>query len=173
MALKNCKECGKEVSSAAKVCPHCGKRYPTGGVTLPAKIALIIIGLWVFSKYISVNDHSRDANVDDHSAIKTVLSEKDIADSLIIDFEWSKGGFGNIMIVDFTISNPSDHTVKDMEITCTHTAKSGTDIDSNKRTIFDTVPANSTKVFKNFNMGFIRNQVKSSYCHCTDLKIVN
>ena len=26
MALKNCKECGQEVSSEAKVCPHCGKR---------------------------------------------------------------------------------------------------------------------------------------------------
>jgi len=24
MALKNCKECGKEVSSKAKSCPHCG-----------------------------------------------------------------------------------------------------------------------------------------------------
>lgn len=28
MALIKCKECGKEVSSTAKVCPHCGKKDP-------------------------------------------------------------------------------------------------------------------------------------------------
>jgi hypothetical protein len=26
MALVNCRECGKEVSNQAKVCPHCGAR---------------------------------------------------------------------------------------------------------------------------------------------------
>lgn len=30
MALKNCKECGKEVSSSAKKCPHCGVKNPGG-----------------------------------------------------------------------------------------------------------------------------------------------
>ncbi len=29
MALKKCVECGKEISSSAKICPHCGKRNPT------------------------------------------------------------------------------------------------------------------------------------------------
>lgn len=44
MALKNCKECGKEVSSSAAACPHCGapqKRKPHGCGTL---IAVIIGG---------------------------------------------------------------------------------------------------------------------------------
>jgi len=30
MALKKCKECGREISTEAKVCPHCGKKHPTG-----------------------------------------------------------------------------------------------------------------------------------------------
>ncbi len=40
MAIKKCKECRKEVSTSAKMCPHCGKKYPTGGLTWPAKIFL-------------------------------------------------------------------------------------------------------------------------------------
>jgi len=27
MVLVTCKECGKEISSDAKVCPHCGKSH--------------------------------------------------------------------------------------------------------------------------------------------------
>ena len=45
MAMKPCKECKVEISTSAKVCPHCGKKMPTGGITLPAKIALGFIGL--------------------------------------------------------------------------------------------------------------------------------
>jgi hypothetical protein len=47
MGLKNCKECQSIVSTSAKVCPHCGKKYPTGGFSLPAKIFLIIVGLGI------------------------------------------------------------------------------------------------------------------------------
>ncbi|MGA1823217.1 MAG: zinc ribbon domain-containing protein [bacterium] len=31
MALIKCKECGKEVSSEAESCPHCGIKIETGG----------------------------------------------------------------------------------------------------------------------------------------------
>lgn len=46
MALKNCKECGKEVSSSAKSCPNCGKKNPTGATSLGVKI---VIALFVLS----------------------------------------------------------------------------------------------------------------------------
>lgn len=29
MALKNCNECSKPVSTSADVCPHCGCKHPT------------------------------------------------------------------------------------------------------------------------------------------------
>lgn len=47
MALKKCKECGKDVSSDAKSCPYCGKKHPTGAWTLPAKIIFILFILFV------------------------------------------------------------------------------------------------------------------------------
>lgn len=52
MAMKKCKECGKEVSTSAKLCPHCGKKYPTGGLTMPAKIFLGILALFVLGKIV-------------------------------------------------------------------------------------------------------------------------
>jgi len=76
------------------------------------------------------------------------------------------------MEADFTIQNPTQYMIKDMEITCTHFAKSGTEIDSNTRTIYDTVPAKGKKVIKNFTMGFIHIQASSSSCKIADLEIV-
>jgi hypothetical protein len=32
-----------------------------------------------------------------------------------LDFKWSKGGFGSVMEADFTIENPTNYTIKDME----------------------------------------------------------
>lgn len=53
MALKNCKECGKEVSKKAEACPHCGapvKKKPTqygcGTLILIGIVAIIFIGVF-------------------------------------------------------------------------------------------------------------------------------
>jgi len=53
MAMKKCKECGKEVSTKAKVCPNCGKKHPTGGLTGPAKLFLALIIIVVIGKIFS------------------------------------------------------------------------------------------------------------------------
>lgn len=60
MTLVKCKECGKEISSKAEVCPHCGKKHKqlssTGFdlfliiVVLPI-IAAVIILLWTMWWY--------------------------------------------------------------------------------------------------------------------------
>src|SRR2546421_588545 len=51
--MKPCKECGKTVSTSAKQCPHCGKQYPTGGLTLPAKIFVGIVVLAALGQVVS------------------------------------------------------------------------------------------------------------------------
>ncbi len=46
MALKKCKECGKEISTSAPACPHCGKRgfsFDKGAIR-----DLIVVGLLVW-----------------------------------------------------------------------------------------------------------------------------
>lgn len=54
MALKSCKECGKDVSSSAKSCPHCGKKLRMG--------ALSKIILWVFVIFIVLTIMSQFEN---------------------------------------------------------------------------------------------------------------
>ncbi len=52
MALKKCKECGKEISSKAKTCPNCGapikKQISTGSGCLIIILFVIFIA-WIFS----------------------------------------------------------------------------------------------------------------------------
>lgn len=86
-----------------------------------------------------------------------------------LDFKWHKDGFGNIMIANFTLKNPTDYRFKDVEIKCTHSAPSGTVIDSNSRTVYETVEPHSTKVIKEMNMGFINSQASKSGCVIADL----
>jgi len=89
-----------------------------------------------------------------------------------IDFSWGTGGFGSVMEANFKITNPSEYAIKDLEVTCTHFASSGTKIDSNTRTIYEIVPARGTKKVNDFNMGFIHSQAKQSSCEVTDLLVV-
>jgi hypothetical protein len=76
------------------------------------------------------------------------------------------------MIADFTIKNPTRYRFKDFEIKCTHSAPSGTVIDSNTRTIYQTVQPTSTKVVKEMSMGFINSQATRSGCQITDLVVI-
>jgi hypothetical protein len=87
---------------------------------------------------------------------------------LKLDFSWSKGGFENVMLVDFTIRNHGSRAVKDFEITCRYFAPSGTEIDRNTRTIYEQVPAKGRKHIPGFNMGLIHSQVESSSCEFID-----
>ena len=70
-----------------------------------------------------------------------------------LDFKWQKGGFGNVVIADFTVKNPTQYRFKDFEIKCTDSAPSGTVNDSNSRIIYEIVEPKSTKVIKQMNMG--------------------
>jgi hypothetical protein len=82
--------------------------------------------------------------------------------------KWYKGGFGNVMIADFTINNLTDNDIKDIKITCTQYAKSGTIIGSNTQIIYDIVKAKQTKKFKKVNMGIIHNQAYETNCKLID-----
>jgi hypothetical protein len=90
----------------------------------------------------------------------------------IAKFSWSKEGFGNVMLANFTIKNSSAFDLKDIAIRCTHAAPSGTVIDSNERTIYDIVKASSTRSFREFNMGFVHSQAKSSGCRVVSASLL-
>jgi len=93
------------------------------------------------------------------------------AQDLKLDFTWSKEGFGNIMEANFTIQNDGPTAIKDIEITCVHSAPSGTVIDRNTRTIYDTVGAKSARLFPKVSIGS-SSQVKPASCTIVDFKVM-
>ena len=54
MALKKCKECGKEISTDVKVCPNCGKRQKRKTIGCGGCLFTIIV-LFIISTIIMVN----------------------------------------------------------------------------------------------------------------------
>lgn len=52
MAIKKCKECGKEVSTKANQCPNCGVKNPTQSLT--KKLISVILGLLLIGWFCSM-----------------------------------------------------------------------------------------------------------------------
>lgn len=77
---------------------------------------------------------------------------------------------GLIFKATFTLKNNNIFDVKDIEVRCDHTAKSGTVIDHNIRTIYEIVKAHGTKTVRDFNMGFINSQAVATQCQVTDAR---
>jgi hypothetical protein len=99
--------------------------------------------------------------------------EAALANASIVKFTWHKAAFDTVMDANFTVRNNNDFPVKDLEITCEHSASSGTVIDHNTRTIYQVVPPHSIQSFRNFDMGFIHSQAASSGCVIADLVVMD
>lgn len=167
MALTKCKECGEAISKKAEKCPKCGA---------PAKkktsLFTWLVTIIIFMSAVGYFTGNTDRDTSRSFGSNNSPSQKEIAARNIeAEFTWHKVGFGNVMEADFTITNNSNYQIKDIEIRCTHSAKSGTKIDSNKRIVYDIVPAKSKKTFSKFNMGFIHSQTESTSCRITDFKM--
>lgn len=167
MALRPCKECGQQISSDAKTCPHCGKKVPSSTAAIGC---LIVIGLFVLLPVIG-RLGSPSGSTGPPSATPTD-SRDVLLQSVQLEYSWSKSGFGNVMVADFTVKNPTQYRFKDFEIRCDHAGPSGTHIDSNTRTMYEVVQPKSTKKMKGVNMGFIHSQAATSSCRITDLVVV-
>ena len=163
--LTKCKGCGEEISKKAKSCPKCGE---------PIKkthwFTWLVLGIIVF---VAINPFKMTKEEEENAMARYNAQPKQVAKrNLKLDYEFKRSGFGNVLIADFKITNESNSTVKDIEIKCTHFAKSGTKIDSNTRTIYDVVSAHSTKSIKKQNMGFIHSQANTSSCGILDFVLV-
>ena len=167
MALIKCHECESSISKAAATCPQCGaaqKKETFWGIWL----VLIVAGLWALGDLLSPPSRSQASSVSP-TAASSAATKRSAIEKTYVNFSWSKGGFDTIMEATFKIRNDNPVQIKDIEITCTHFGKSGTEIDSSKRVIYDVVPANSVKTFDKFNMGFMHSQSESTACKITDL----
>lgn len=90
----------------------------------------------------------------------------------IASWNWHIDGFGVIMMADFEITNTSPWDIKDVKITCHHSAASGTAIDENTRTIYKVFRAHTSKTIHDFNMGLIDPQSARSGASIEDFEFV-
>lgn len=169
--FKTCGSCGKDISIKAVICPACGVKIKK---ITSLQWAGIGVCAFILLNMCSSNDKSSESNNLSSAVISSIPEkgiEEQIAQNLSIDFTWRADGFGSIMMASFTIKNDSSKDIKDIEIRCEHTAKSGTRIDSNVETIYDVVKAGTKRTFKEVNMGFIHSQVDSSSCNIKSFKL--
>lgn len=93
------------------------------------------------------------------------------AETKLVDFTWEKGGFGTVMMANFTIRNDSPVDVADLKIHCQHYAASGVVLDQNAGTAYVVVKAHSTTRIPNVNMGFLNAEAGNSRATKTDCEI--
>ena len=80
-----------------------------------------------------------------------------------------KGGFDTVFLLSGTIQNSSDVIIKDAEIACDLFGPSGTKVGSVRQTLFEQVPAQVYKRFRELSMGFMgSSQVATYNCSITD-----
>jgi hypothetical protein len=82
----------------------------------------------------------------------------------ISDFNWAKGGFGNVGLGTFTIKNDNTFQVKDVAIRCDFYANSGTSLSRADATIYEVVAAKKSRTFREVNLGFIHSQSSKASC---------
>ena len=162
MAIKQCKECGNQVSDKAQSCPSCGAKQPKK-MGIFAWIAIIFVGMLVIG---AIADGGDGSSVSEQSPKELALQ------NLGFDFEWGKAGFDSVMEINMTIKNNGTKDVKDLTVECVHSSNSGTVVDRNKREVYEVIKAGETKKINNFNMGFIHSQATSSSCSVVDLVVM-
>jgi len=88
----------------------------------------------------------------------------------IVDWSWRAGGYGVIMLADFTIRNDGGESASDIQIKCTMVAPSGTELGAVAVTVYETVRSRQKRTFRGVNMGFISHQAKSARCDIVGTK---
>ena len=100
MALKKCKECGKDVSTKSKKCPHCGSPV-SQGITVKGVIKWTILLFIGFTVYTCASITSEvTEKLDDKKETNNQSIE-----NTELDFKWNTGESGLIMEADLTITN--------------------------------------------------------------------
>ncbi len=119
-------------------------------------LALILFGFLVYTSLTSKSP------LDDYHK-QLGLAESNANYVEVKSWSWSLEGYHDIAIIShLTLKNNNSFAIKDVLINVKNYSSSGTLLNSKDYTIYDIVPANRIKTFKNINLGFVNSQSKSS-----------
>ena len=144
-------------------------RRRDGVLVMIAAIALSVLGTMLDPEPRTKSTSHAAATVAPTPDVEKPVSKADALKAIRIDgFRWEKDGFGSVMKATFTLYNDNRFGIKDVVVTCTHAANSGTIIDSNTRTVYERISARDYLAVNEMNMGFIHSKVSSSSCRVTN-----
>ena len=95
------------------------------------------------------------------------------AETKLVSFNWQKGGFGTVMIANFTVRNESSVDLADVKFRCEHYSADGVVVDQNTASSYVTIKAHSTTRIPNVNMGFLNSESGNIRTTRTDCEIVS
>ena len=157
MTMKNCQECGKEISSKAEKCPHCG-------APVKKKTSL---GVWLFLIFVVLSFVAFLRGGGDGSPPPDVSTPEkpDPIKQLKFNFQWTLGGFGNTMLLkNVAIYNPTTTPMKDPLIRCSLYAASGTHVGDTDFTVYQPLRVKGKITVQEINMGFVNSQAAKASC---------
>jgi hypothetical protein len=79
-------------------------------------------------------------------------------------YRWETGGFGSVLLVTFTLTNPTIYPWRDLHVACDLIAETGRVIGTKSDVLYVIVPAHGKKTVERFNLGFISQQVYGPDC---------
>ena len=91
-------------------------------------------------------------------------------DYLTLDFTWKAGGFGAVMVADFVVKSTLQFPVRDIAVRCVGSGNSGTELGVVRQTLYEVIPAKTTKRINNISMGFIPGQMTRARCEITSVR---
>lgn len=77
--MKNCKDCGSEISKSAKVCPHCGKKQGHPVLRFILGFFIIIIG---FGAIIGGTSNNPDSSITANASVVTKENYNKISEGM-------------------------------------------------------------------------------------------
>jgi hypothetical protein len=90
--------------------------------------------------------------------------------NISLDAEGSIGAPKSVLVMDFVITNNSERPIKDVTVECKVFGESGTFVDFNKKTIYQSFAPGERKFVFYFNMGFVNPQGVSTSCSVTNFE---
>jgi len=94
------------------------------------------------------------------------------AETKLVEFTWERGGFGTVMIANFTIRNESPIDIANPKLQCDRATEDGVVLDQNDGTAYGIIRAHSTARIANVNMGFLSAETGSAKHTKTNCEIV-
>ncbi len=159
---------GERASTGVRTVPPAISEFKRPIDFRPGVLTYALGGIGILALVFLVSNSARDSSSsgDKKSSGASVLTrDQKLANISIGALSWSAEGFGTVMIATFRIDNDNTFPIKDVEVTCIHSGKSGTPISKSTRTVYEWINANSYHYVRDLNMGFFDGQAVRANCY--------